>query len=78
MIECWLFFSSSAYHFSNYIAIFSANMPHMILQPTDQFLPRRIHLPLTIIEKQQQREKSGEKQLSIDDFFISHAHYFFI
>ena len=33
------FFSPSAHDFFNEMAIFSANAPHMISQPTDQFLP---------------------------------------
>jgi hypothetical protein len=37
--------------FFNEIAIFSANAPHMILQPTDQFLPHCFCHPLTIIKK---------------------------
>ena len=44
--------------------------PHLILQPTDQFLPRCFRLPLTIIKKQQQREKNGENWLSLDDFLV--------
>ena len=34
--------------FSNEITIFSANAPHMMLQPTDQFLPTLLPLPAWI------------------------------
>jgi len=64
------FHSSHAHRVFNEIAVFSANASHLILQPTDQFFPRRFCLPLTIIEKQQQCEKNGEKRLSIDDFLV--------
>ena len=64
------FHSSHAHRVFNEIAVFSANAPHMILQPTDQFLPHRFRLPLTIIIKQQQHEKNGEKRLSVDDFSV--------
>ena len=64
------FHSSHAHRVFNEIAVFSANAPHLILQPTDQFLPHRFRLPLTIIKKQQQHEKNGEKRLSVDDFLV--------
>ena len=64
------FHSSHAHRVFNEIAVFSANAPHLILQPTDQFLPRCFRLPLTIIKKQQQHEKNGEKRLSVDDFLV--------
>ena len=64
------FHSSHAHRVFNEITVFSANAPHLILQPTDQFLPHRFCLPLTIIKKQQRREKNGEKWLSVDDFLV--------
>ena len=65
------FHSSHAHCVFNEIAVFSPNAPHLILQPTDQFLPSCFCLPLTIIKKQQQqREKNGEKWLSVDDFLV--------
>ena len=68
--ECWWFFSSSAHLFFNEIAIFSANAPHMILQPTEWFLPRCFCRPLTIIKKQQWHKKNGEKEVSVDYFSV--------
>ena len=56
--------------FFNEIAIFSANAPHMILQPTDQFSPRCFCCPLTIIKKQQWHKKNGEKEVSVDYFSV--------
>ena len=70
MIECWWFFSSSARHFFNEIAIFSANVPHMISQPTDQFLHYNFCRSLVIIKKQLRHKKNGEKWLSVDDFSV--------
>ena len=47
IIECWWFFSSSA-HFFQWNSTFSANAPHMISQPIDQFLPTQLLLPTRI------------------------------
>ena len=68
MILIFQFFCSPCLQWNS---TFSANAPHMILQPTDQFLPSCFCLPLTIIKKQQQQhEKNGEKRLSVDDFLV--------
>ncbi len=70
IIECWWFFSSSSHLVFNEIAIFSVNAPHMISQPTDQFLHCHFCRSLVITKKQQRHKKNGEKWLSVDDFSV--------
>jgi len=63
-----IIFQSFCSPFFNEIAIFSASVPHIRLQPTDRFLPLRFRRLLTIIKLQQRHEKKGEKALSVEIF----------
>ena len=75
-IGFWIFFSSSAHHFFNYIAIFAADAWSVILQSTAQFSPRRRRLPLTYIETEQLRKKTVRNHCVPTTFQFIHSPFF--